>query len=557
MINVQKGRIIVETTTLRAVIERGAITALQSKLDKKQYLRADRSSVPLELVYIGQEVVPLGSEPGEGITNLRVDDRRAEVRIEAWNGDGVIAIGEDPLTGDLLVEPGGYASRPGLRACRYSLAGIAPELELIAPFWQGVRLSLDDPLVRGSFWDWPRSWEAGMVILQGKGGGLWVHCRDDRYRYKNLLVGGRDDPYRLGFETEAYGPLSENLSAGGLTWRINVYEGGWQKPAGAYRRWLGQAYGLDASARPGWLKDLRLALGWCPCEGALLHALAKRVAPRRVLLHVPRWRTDGYDQNYPTFKASRTGRAFLRKAQEMGFHVMPHCNAIDMDPTHPLYACVRDFQYRDADTRQIKGWSWHEGKAGPPPESNAARMRYQDRKVMVKIHPGLSMWRSILREEVRSAVESLDLDCVFLDVTMNTWNLHRCLVEGMTPSEGMKRLIADVGTIREGLMVGGEGRNEIVMQDQHIAQVHLFRSSGRVNVEGLERTGRCPLCEFLFGRWCRSFGYSNLSGATPDQELRLRLHASLGAVPTLTVRSAQELVRPKPAVEAILAQAGK
>ncbi len=298
-------------------------------------------------------------------------------------------------------------------------------------------------------------------------------------------------------------------------------------------------------------------MGWCPCDGALLDALAKRVSPRHVLLHVPRWRTDRYDQNYPTFKASRKGRAFVRKAQEMGFHVMPHCNAIDMDPTHPTYPRFRDFEYRDADTRQIRGWSWHAGKAAPPPESNAARMRYQDRNVMVKIHAGLSMWRSVLRHEVASAVESLDLDCVFLDVTMNTWNLHRCLVEGMTPSEGMKRLIAEVGAIRPGLMVGGEGRNEIVMQGQHIAQVHLFRSSGRANVEGLERTGRCPLCEFLFGRWCRSFGYSGLSGATPEQQLRMRLHADLGAVPTLTVRSAEELVRPNPAVEAILSAAGR
>ncbi len=234
MITVEKGRIVVETKTLRAVIKGGVITEIHSRLDGRQYVRAGRGAVaPLELVYIGQEVVGLGREADDRVTNLRINDSRAEVRVEGWCGDGVIGIGEDAETGDLLIEPGGYASRPGLRACRYSLVGIAPELELIAPFWQGVRLSLDDPLVRGSFWDWPRSWEAGMVILQGKGGGIWVHCRDDRYRYKNLLVGGPltlrvkggpDDPYRLGFETEAYGPLAENLSAGGLTWRINLYK---------------------------------------------------------------------------------------------------------------------------------------------------------------------------------------------------------------------------------------------------------------------------------------------------------------------------------------------
>ena len=45
----------------------------------------------------------------------------------------------------------------------------------------------------------------------------------------------------------------------------------------------------------------------------------------------------------------------------MGFHAMPHCNAIDMDPTHPAYAYLRDFQYRDIESKQIQGWVWHHG----------------------------------------------------------------------------------------------------------------------------------------------------------------------------------------------------
>ncbi len=557
MLRVEKSRIRLETRTLKAVIAGGVITSLVSKLDGRTYLRQRKGAPAMELAFCGGEVLPLGTEAGDRVTNLRINDTRAEVRIEGWHGDGVITFSEDTASGDILVEPGGCTSRPGLRACRWTLGGVGRELELVAPFWQGVHLPLEDPLIRNTFWNWPQSWEAGLAILQGEGGGLWVHCRDDRYRYKNLLVGRADDARRLGFETEAYGPLDDNLSAGGLTWRINVYRGGWKRPAGAYRRWLEEAYDLRDAARADWLADLRLALSWCPCDADILKALAKRLGPRTVLLHVPRWRKDPYDVNYPTYRAGAKGRRFVRQARAMGFRVMPHFNAIDMDPTHPTYALVRDFQYRDAADGRVQGWVWHGGGTRQVPESNAGRLRHQDKKTMVKIHPALSIWRSILTENVAEAVKDLDLDVVFLDVSMNTWNLRRCLVEAVTPTEGIKRLIADIGAIKQGLVVGGEGRNEIVMQGESVAQVHLFKSSGRENIDGLERTGRTPVCEYLFGRWCRSFGYSHLGGESPEAELRMKLHVDLGAIPTVTVRSARQVSEACPAMEKLLSKAAR
>ncbi len=555
MLQVEKRRIRAETKTLTAVIEGGVITSLTSKLDGRTYVRAGRGAPALELVFRDGEILPLGVEPGDRITNLRINDSRAEVRLEAWHGDGVITFSEDTASGDLLVEPAGYTSRPGLRACRWTIRGIAPELELIAPFWQGVRLPLEDSLIRNTFWNWPQSWEAGLAILQGRGGGMWIHCRDDRYRYKNLQVGSADDARRLGLETEGYGPLEDNLSAGGLIWRINVHRGGWKRPVRAYRRWLEDAYGLRGAERADWLGDVRLALSWCPCEEGILKALARRLDPSTVLLHVPGWRKDPYDVNYPTYRAGAKGRRFIRKAQAMGFRTMPHFNAIDMDPTHPTYPLVRDFQYRDAARGRVQGWVWLRGGTRPVPESNASRLLHRDKKTMVKIHPGLSMWRSILTENVSSAVKDLDLEVVFLDVSMNTWNLRRCLVDSITPTEGIKRLIADVGAVKAGLVVAGEGRNEIVMQGESLAQVHLFKSSGRENIEGLERTGTCPLCEYLFGRWCRSFGYSHLGGATVEEQLRMKLHVDLGAIPTVTVRSPEQIARPNPGMEAFLAAA--
>jgi hypothetical protein len=61
------------------------------------------------------------------------------------------------------------------------MPGAIERTELVAPSFLGVKLPLADLLLqRRRFW--PQFWEAGLAVFQSSGGGLGVHCRDDRYR---------------------------------------------------------------------------------------------------------------------------------------------------------------------------------------------------------------------------------------------------------------------------------------------------------------------------------------------------------------------------------------
>ena len=368
-----------------------------------------------------------------------------------------------------------------------------------------------------------------------------------------MKIGSKADPYFLGLDKEAYGPIDNNLSAGGLSWHVNVYQGDWQIPAIKYREWLWNAFDLkkEEEKRKSWINDVKFAISWCPGDPGNLDILAKKISPSKVLLHYPDWRTDIYDQNYPSYIASENGKSFIQKCRGMGFHIIPHFNSIDMDPSHPAYTLIRDFQYRDIEKKKLMGWSWVEGKVLGVPESNVSRIHNRDKNVMIKVHPGLSMWRSILGENVHKASSDLGLDCVFLDVTLVTQNLHNCLVESMTSTEGMKRLIENIGQIGNGLVVGGEGLNEITMQGLSFAQVHLFKS-WQTSVTGLERTGGCNLNQVLFGNLCKTFGYSGLNGEDKDQEMRMQIHLDHGAIPTVTIKSAKDISSPNAAVKRLL-----
>jgi hypothetical protein len=558
MIQVRENRIYAETKTLSAVIVNGFLTSLKSKATGEEFLNGVDPTVgsATQLIYRNHERIDLGGTRMSQVAVRRVSDAHAEVWFHSWEGDGILSIREDAETGDLVLEPSALSARPGVLACRWNLKGIREGIELVAPFFQGAKLALDDPLILNSRWRWPQDWEAGFAILQGEENGFWVRTEDDRYRYKSLRTGTESEPRVLSFDAEAHGPIDDNRAAGGLEWRINVFQGDWQVPAGQYRDWLWKTYRLKEAeaARQPWIGDVRFAVSWCPTNEAILDALAKRLDPRKVLLHLPHWRNDAYDENYPTYEPSEDAKRFIAKGRMMGFRVMPHFNAVDMDPSNPAYALVGDFRYRDIETNRAHGWAWDEGGWLPVPESGSSLTENRKRKVMVKIHPGLAMWRAILGESIQRAAESLDLETVFIDVTLTTGNLRNGLTENQTSTEGMKRLIAHVGSLGNGLVVGGEGLNEITMQGLSFAQAHLFRSHQR-NGAGLERTGGCPLNDFLFGKLCRTLGYSGLGGRNEEEELRMRIHDEHGAIPTVTIHSPNEIETPNRAVKAFLDRA--
>ncbi len=554
-VEVRDNKVFVETSTLTAVIEKGIVTSFKSKLTGEEFIEKPDTSTfrALKLLYINRNVAEINEEKFGSTETRQISGQRAEIIFHSWDGDGVLSISADPETGDLLVEPSAYSSRPGVLACRWCITGLKSSLELVAPLFQGVRLRLDDPLIKNNRWAWPSTWEAGLAIFQSSAGGFWIHTQDVHYRFKALQTGTESDPFIIGLDSESYGPVDNNLSAGGICWRLNAYSGDWKVPVEEYRQWYWKAYNLDEEEkiRQPWIHDLKLALTWCPGRTEILDAVLKWVPPKKVILHFNNWRTDNYDENYPDFIANENAKAFIKKCHEMGFHVMPHFNSIDMDPSHPVYAQVRDFPYRAVDTKELQGWSWYKSRGIGVPESNLNRTSNRDKKVMVKIHPGLSMWRSILGSNILKAAQDLSLETVFIDVTLCIWNIQNCLVESMTPAEGMSRLIKHVAGLGNGLAVGGEGLNEITARGLSIGQAHLFKS-WQSNIEGVERTGECNLNQLLFGKLSRTVGYNGLGGRNKNEELRMKLHISHGAIPTITVRTAEEIINPNAAVKQLL-----
>lgn len=511
MITIQENKIIADTKTQTVVFVDGRLTQVKSKLDGKYYLNdSAQRDIPITLVYASDRTLPLGKVENCQTETTVYSDHMVNISYGTWNGHGELLIEEETETGAVCITPSVHSSRPGVLACRWEMYGLDPELTMTLPFLQGFQARLDDPILK---WDifkdlrYPYRWEENFVAFGTALGGLWVYNEGDRNRFKFLRVGNKETPYCAAFDAQNYGPVEDLLSAGGVTWKINTYAGDWTVPVNHYRRILmaDPAWRKSSATLPDWFDDIKLVYCWCPTDEKILDTLSQYIDPKHVLIHLPHWRIHKYDQQYPDYTASPEAKAFIQKGNAMGYHIAPHFNCYEIDPSLPEFELVRDFRYRDVENAQVWGWGFMFNSTDwGIPEDNTTLRTTRHRNVMTKIHPALPAWRNLFAKNVKKAIDENDLHVVFLDTSHNTLNLRNELVNDTTTIDGAWDLLSMVQRINGGVTIGGEGMNETLMC-QHFAQGHSMYNGPELEMIPVENY--LPINATLYGGLCHLIGY--------------------------------------------------
>ena len=264
-------------TTAQGLIVESATTIVEFKQDRIISIRDARSgeefldpalqeNVPgFELLHQNGQVSPLGVHPqAHQVHYTLLTERIAEMVVNDWECDVSTRITIDAPTGDILIEPSAWTMQGGIAGLGLNIPGIRKDLQLVAPFQQGVRLPMDHPQMRGKYAQWPSDWEAGFLIFESGPSGFTVQTWDNHFLFKGVRIGREANSQVAQFVTLAPGPLEQNRCVGNLCWRISAYQGDWTAPVKRYRDWYWQAYHLEEAAkmRPAWLEDIRLAVSW-------------------------------------------------------------------------------------------------------------------------------------------------------------------------------------------------------------------------------------------------------------------------------------------------------
>jgi len=520
----ENGQIFVEAPCFDARFEGPFLKSFRERSKGVEFVRADKPAFPLTLTYLtGDELL---ADKHQGIHVKPLSEFAARVIVRGNDSDRELLIRLDPDTGDLCVRPAGQSARRGVMAVRWSI-DFALDARLVLPCVNGIQVEVARPFPGNDRFPWPYRWNAQLAIAECDGVSLMIHSEDTACKFKALdLRRGERGATRLGFDSEQVGPVWDNRTAGGVEWRLNCYDGDWRAPAAHYRDWLRRTYALEDKRRhrPDWVECINFTAQWTPADLELLDALALLNPPVRTLIHLSDWRTGKYDVDYPDYKPTDAARAFVNKANAMGFKVLPHFNYFACYNQHPLFREVRDWQIRSVNRNEPEGWYW------PPDTHDYTRMGF--------IHPGLALWRRTLINNLRAACRELGAPGAFIDQTLCTWNTDNGIVENMTTVEGMRQLQEELVQIDPAAVMAGEGMNEISFQRECFAQAHIHDGWGKLEERHVQAAH--PIGSFLWEGHSRLMGYYHLVPGCTDQwhgqmELGIEVYNRMGVLPSIVV----------------------
>lgn len=540
-ISVEGQKLFVESENFAAEFTGALLTSVIDRRDQAQFCRGDDSVFPLELFFVSENVVK--EDKKQEIEVKSLSDLAARVIVTGTGTDRELFIRLDPITGDLCVTPEGRSlRRRGLLSVRWNIP-FAREADIILPCINGIFVKTDRGFPGNVRLPWPVAWNAQVVIVERNNCSLMIHSEDTAFKYKALNLVRNDGLTTLGFESEQVGPVWQNDSAGGVEWRLNTYEGNWRVPAKRYRGWMDRTYNLEEKRanRPEWTDDISFTLQWANADPNILEALEKIYPPEKTLVHLSNWRTSKYDIDYPDYTPSEQAKAFMEKANDMGFKVMPHYNYWAIDIGHPVFQQLRQWQVRSVARNELQGWYW-------PPET-------YDYTQMAYIHPGSGIWRRILIDAVLNSSQKIKAPVVFIDQTLCTWNTDNGMVENMTTVEGMRQLQEEFVAIQPDIVLAGEGVNEISFQRQCFAQAHIYDGWGELKPHHIPAVH--PICSFLWEGHTRLVGYYHLNPNDTDVDIGIEVYRRMGAIPTLICNDPQLIRKDQPTVKKIIDLAQK
>ena len=408
-----------------------------------------------------------------------------------------LLISIDSQTGDLLVRQRVFSEMGGINAIMWGFSNLSHTVvDVIAPVYGGQILTEESKR-----YYYPRSWESQLAILQGQRGGVFVRSDDAQYHFKTLEYSTEGDSFSLNFWQIPPVPFEHQKQVTTATWRLNAYQGDWHVPALAYREWMHEALRpVDRTQMPDWVDDIELVITHAdPLEKvgvSVIRILYRLVDPEKTLLYVTGWRKPGWRWNYPDYTPTDNFGEFLKEAHNYGFKVMLHTNMVAVAPTNPLYADLAKYQVIDPNTGEKYG-GYLDDPNTPPSRS------------YVWINPASRAFRKMLVDRLKSVWETYNVDAFHLDISHSIHN--NALIDGLTMAEGNILLHQELRKAMPGVVLGGEGLNDVTFLYESFAQ-RGFKS-------GWIGKPVHPIGSFLFSPYTKLYGHLGFPNPDRDPEL--------------------------------------
>ena len=515
----EAGNVLAETDRYIARFENGVLTHFHNKLTNETYTQSKSKAITQLILRVGGIEDTTNTTPKE----IKRGPSPLESELTYRNDEAVLHlfIGIDVETGDLLIRQKGFSKTEGIEHIRWGFANLSNVVvDVIAPIEGGQVFEVSDE------YEYPGYWQAQLAILQGERGGVFVRSNDTQYQFKTIEYITEGESFALNFGQHPPAPVDQQKQITTATWRLNAYQGDWQVPALHHRQWMHEALGpADRSEMPAWVNDIELVIS-CPfyhsdMEAGILGKLSQLVDPEKTLLYVIDWRESGWALNYPDYTPVTSFANFgdfVKEAHRYGFRVMPHANMVGVSLSHPLYAEFEKYQMYHL---------WNGKKIG-----SRLSDKYPLRSRYAWINPASSEFRKLLVDRLKNVWEIYQVDAFHLDIS--NYIVNNDPIDGLRMAEGNILLHHELREAMPGIVLGGEGLNEVTFLHQSLTQ--------RGDVPPINQPH--PISSFLFSPYVLRYGH--LGVPNPDRHPEefheyQEVYEVWGVMPTLNLTGISDL----------------
>ncbi len=451
--NVQGPNLTVNSPNATVSFQGPDVTSIVNQLTGESYLRA---TAPVTLSGLLTSGVSNALTAGSWIVN----NGGTSATLKATDGIRSISItvSVDPATQEIVANLSGQSTQAGLQRLTWGMTGFDMTAgKFILPALGGVELGSAALTKQASYYfgveDSYRHWDAPLALYQTGQGGVAVYSSDTQALYKNfVLAGNRQSTANAFFSVAAAAPWPQAQSAGPVEWRIAAYKGGWQQGARIYLDWHNAAMPpVPLTGARAWAAQIHTVVKisyLSSYDATVLDQLAKEVVPSQTLLYVADWRLSPFDTNYPDYTPAANAAQFAQHAHALGFHIMLHASMTGVSPSNSEFNVFSQFQALDETGQLQLGFDWLMSASTPN------RYAYVD--------PASGIYRALLLNRLKGAIQSLGADAVHLNASGWPANDGRGAIGGMTFAQGEAQLHQDLLDAFPGLILGGEGINNVI-----------------------------------------------------------------------------------------------
>jgi hypothetical protein len=324
--------------------------------------------------------------------------------------------------------------------------------------------------------EYPRDWQAQMMVMESAHGGLILYTHDMDTLFKRFTLTRRGNYADVLLETQAIPPFGKNGSVKLLEWRLNSYKGEWMVPAGGYRnvmKFLRKP--LDPRPPRDWVKEIRSVETFRTqnLKPEMVDEIEKRADPKQTLLYLTDWRTAPGDTDYPDFTPHPDAKVFLKHARDRGFRTMLRINVLGMQTASPEYSALSPYHAKDP-------------VSGAPIEHILSPGAANAQRIAV-INPASASFRRVLLQKLTPAMSELTPDALLLEGVGLAWNDGNGPLGNMNFVQGMvaleRALLSSFPVV-----LAADQVNELIYP-------YVFISRRPID----PALPPHPICEFLFG----------------------------------------------------------